>query len=792
METDEQGLNALYENAQKMNEEGRAEEAIKELEKIIELTPKNQIAAKAAKDIGDMYSERFVNEDSRDDIKDNEKAVQYYLNAIKIDPNYLEAYHALGDTYSDQNNIDGALEQYNKVLNSNPNDELKAGCLSGIGDIYRNQNKLDDAFREYSKIVELNVNDNRKSNALLDIWILYKDKENYYQAIEYIKNFFKSTPNKNLASDVFSAIGSMCLDNKKYIEAENSYKEAIKYNPRNYSLHEDLANLYEKINEKENAKIEWTNCLIYAKENGEKEVRAKNHLKKLGVSEKDIDSKIKSLESTTATESIQEIVDKYKQYEKSHEKEMQERQEYHRKYKKFLSIEALKTIPIEDFEKNFLHQFLQYNGRITLTGAWRNDLEKKSQLVKESLIELFSQLESGLSLDKAVDNFLSKMPIKCDLFVTGALSDYDIERYIPFNSTVIKRMERLNLYPSNEIDKIDSFGQKYKICNEVLNDFGKKYDLTLDSLDHFLWWIEYSKINVSKDIKIPSEPQQNAADLSKKTFLSLDFLENIKDLLDDKRQLIFYGVPGTGKTYVAKEFAKYFTNSASQSDFKDRVQLIQFHQSYSYEEFMEGIRPEPLEDNKGMSYSIKAGIFKTFCEEAEKNRDKKYLLIIDEINRGNISKIFGELLFLLEYRDEKITLPYSKPLFSIPDNVYIIGTMNTADRSIAFVDYALRRRFYFVEFLPNKEVLEKWLNENPQKMSDINVLNLFTKLNEKIKNDLDEHHQIGHSYFMIKKGLLDGKRLKLIWDYNIMPLLKEYFFTKRNLDDYSFESMIKS
>jgi len=267
---------------------------------------------------------------------------------------------------------------------------------------------------------------------------------------------------------------------------------------------------------------------------------------------------------------------------------------------------------------------------------------------------------------------------------------------------------------------------------------------------------------------------------------------NIMDLLEEKSQLIFYGVPGTGKTFVAKEFAKYFTNCASETDLKNQFKLIQFHQSYSYEEFMEGIRPEPLEGNKGMSYPIKAGIFKTFCEAAGKNRDKKYLLIIDEVNRGNISKIFGELLFLLEYRDNEITLPYSKSQFSIPKNVYIIGTMNTADRSIAFVDYALRRRFNFVEFLPNKEVLEKWLNENREKNSGFDVLKLFTTLNDMIKNDLDEHHQIGHSYFMINKGILDEKRLKLIWDYNIMPLLKEYFFTKTNLDKYSFDSMKKS
>lgn len=607
METDEQGLNILFENAKKMKEEGRQEEAIKELEKIIELAPRNLLAAKAAKDIGDIYSEWQVSMEHSEgiDIKDNEKAVQYYLNAIKIDPNNLDAYYALGSTYSNLQNRDGALEQYNKVLNSNPNDELKADCLLGIGNIYLNQEKLDDALREFSKIVELNLDDNRKFMALDSIGILYIDKGEYNKAIDYINKFFESFPNNEFASRVFSGIGEYCNDMKKYGDAENSYKEAIKYDPRNYSLHEELAYLYEKIKENEKAKIEWTKCLIYAKENGEKEVRAKNHLiKKLEVSEKEIEM-IKS---------------------------------------EILKIPS-KTEPIEEKP------------------------EKPPQ-------------DNGFLMDTLI----------------------------------------------------------------------------------------------------------------KKTFLPTNFFMKITDLLEEKPQLIFYGVPGTGKTFVAKEFAKYFTNCASEADLKNQFQLIQFHQSYSYEEFIEGIRPETIETASGkreINYSVQDGIFKKFCKKAKEKSNEKFLLIIDEINRGNISKIFGELLYLLEYRDEPITLPYSKKPFNIPKNVYIIGTMNTADRSIAFVDYALRRRFYFVEFQPKMEVLEKWLNENPDKRSGIDVLKLFTTLNDKIKNDLDEHHRIGHSYFMIENGILDENRLKLIWDYNIMPLLKEYFFTKTNLDNYSFDSMIK-
>lgn len=778
-----------------MSEEGRFEEAVSEFSKIMELAPKNPLAAKAAKYIGDMYNEQNINTDSND-IQNNEKAVQYYINAIKIDPNNLDAYYSLGETYSSQNNSDAALEQFNKVLNSNPNSELKADCLSGMGYIYLSQNKLDDALREYSKIFELDVDINRKLNALNDIGIWYIEKGDYYKAVDYINKFFESSPNNEFASRVFSYIGEFCLNNKKYREAENSYKEAIKYNPRNYSLHEKLAYLYEKIKENEKAKIEWANCLIYAKENGQREVRAKNHLNKLGVSEKEIEM-IKSSESNIkgksdiVVNSIQELVDKYKQYEKTHKEEMDTRQKEHQIYSKFLSIDALKSIPLEDFKLKFLHPLLYNNRRMTLNGPWRGKLEEKSQDVKDGLIELFSQLENSLSLDKAVDKFLSNMPVNCEVFVSGVLFDYNIERYIPFNSTVIERMEKLNIYPSEKINKKASFGEKYKICNEILNNFGNKYSLTLDSVDHFLWWVEHFEINLSNNKKKLIEFPISIIDLSKKTFLPVDFLEKIKFLLEEKHQLIFFGVPGTGKTFVAKEFANFFTDNSSDDVVEDRVKLIQFHQSYSYEEFMEGIRPEPLPDNKGMSYPIKNGIFREFCNKAEKNIDEKYLLIIDEINRGNVSKIFGELLYLLEYREEQITLPYSKEPFSIPNNVYIIGTMNTADRSIALVDYALRRRFYFVEFQPDTELLEKWLSENRDKKSGIDVSKLFNKLNAKLINDIDAHHQIGHSYFMIKEGKLDENRLKLIWDYNIIPLLKEYFFTKPDLNEYSFESMIK-
>lgn len=262
-------------------------------------------------------------------------------------------------------------------------------------------------------------------------------------------------------------------------------------------------------------------------------------------------------------------------------------------------------------------------------------------------------------------------------------------------------------------------------------------------------------------------------DLIKDTNIDEEKILEIKFLLEDikKKQVVFYGPPGTGKTFVAEKFASYFIAG------KGSVETIQFHPSYTYEEFIEGLRPETIENENGkndISYRIIPGVFKEFCEEAgkAKNRDYKYVLIIDEINRGNIAKIFGELLFLLEYRDKELKLPYSKKFFSIPSNVYIIGTMNTSDRSIALVDYALRRRFSFIPFFAEdgQNILSKWLDKNNTEMKE-KILKVYNYINSLIN---DQDFKIGYSYFMIKD--LDEEGIKLIWKYNIKPLLEEYFF----------------
>ncbi len=185
-------------------------------------------------------------------------------------------------------------------------------------------------------------------------------------------------------------------------------------------------------------------------------------------------------------------------------------------------------------------------------------------------------------------------------------------------------------------------------------------------------------------------------------------LQELVDLLNRRRQLVVYGPPGTGKTYVAKKLAERLAGAQDPS----RVRLVQFHPSYAYEDFFEGFRP--VEKDGQAHFALQDGPLKLMAAEAAKaeNRGKAYVLIIDELNRANLAKVFGELYFLLEYREETVRLQYrpDKP-FSLPDNMFIIGTMNTADRSIALVDAAIRRRFPFYEMHPQREPVKGVLAE---------------------------------------------------------------------------------
>lgn len=237
----------------------------------------------------------------------------------------------------------------------------------------------------------------------------------------------------------------------------------------------------------------------------------------------------------------------------------------------------------------------------------------------------------------------------------------------------------------------------------------------------------------------------------------------ILDAFERTKNVIVYGPPGTGKTFSVRAFANHFTDPS-------KTAFVTFHQSYAYEEFIEGLKPYDVEGQ--VLYKVMDGVFKSVSKIAEKDPDNKYLLIIDEINRANIAKVFGELITLIE--DDKRSgqqnaleaiLPYSEERFSVPPNLYILGTMNTADRSIALLDLALRRRFTFVELMPNPSLLRT--------VSDVNLSTLLTRLNQRVTALLDRDHQIGHSYLM---GIESTDELRFAWYHRIVPLLQEYFY----------------
>lgn len=262
--------------------------------------------------------------------------------------------------------------------------------------------------------------------------------------------------------------------------------------------------------------------------------------------------------------------------------------------------------------------------------------------------------------------------------------------------------------------------------------------------------------------------------LAKELHLFPEFLEEVEALLEDKRQVIFQGPPGTGKTYVAQALAHVLSGC------ENRVELVQFHPSYAYEDFVRGFRPV-IEENGTPGFELHDGPLLQAAKQAKEEPGAKHFIIIDEINRGNLAKIFGELYFLLEYRDKKIRMQYKKDGeedFSLPKNLYIIGTMNTADRSIALVDLALRRRFYFIEFHPDhdpvKSVLRRWLEENETDMTW--VAKVVERANEKLKND--RHAAIGPSHFI--KDNLTNESVRRIWKHSVLPYIEERLFGDRN------------
>ena len=358
-----------------------------------------------------------------------------------------------------------------------------------------------------------------------------------------------------------------------------------------------------------------------------------------------------------------------------------------------------------------------------------------------------------------------------------------MELTVPNKSEVTDFVDSLQSF-LNKLPHIPSFSP---FDSSLLGWMADVYNLFFEEVESYdanhntsfkqLLWIDqqtFSDLKTKSENKLPHTP--NTVQPKSKPSVSLN--------------QILYGPPGTGKTYNTVLKAMDILEPGNISDwaakkkqfdiYKEQGQIVftTFHQSMSYEDFVEGIKPVPNSKTNTIEYSVVPGIFKRLCDEAgkEQNKDKKYVLIIDEINRGNVSQIFGELITLLEEDKRigrkmaiKVKLPYSidDEDFGVPDSVYIIGTMNTADRSVEALDTALRRRFSFIEMMPKPDLLDGI------EIDEIKLNKLLEKINERIEVLKDREHQIGHSYFMECKSMTD---LMGVFKDKIVPLLQEYFY----------------
>lgn len=304
------------------------------------------------------------------------------------------------------------------------------------------------------------------------------------------------------------------------------------------------------------------------------------------------------------------------------------------------------------------------------------------------------------------------------------------------------------------------------------------------------WWLktwgisDATEMPDDKDAELISRPFSIEDIVASGVFLTETELVQIRDRLHSKKAMILQGAPGVGKTFLARKLAYALMKEVD----LNRLEMVQFHQSYSYDDFVRGYRPLA---GKAGSFGLQNGVFYNFCQKASHDPDREYVFIIDEINRGNLSQIFGELLMLVEAdkRDAEFAVPLiyrneDEPRFYIPPNVYLIGLMNVADRSLAMVDYALRRRFAFFTLSAQYEspMYRQWLLDRLMQPELIDlIVERMTALNQQIKSDslLGENYQIGHSFFCPKGDNfagLDREWYQMVVHTEIVPLLKEYWF----------------
>ncbi len=289
--------------------------------------------------------------------------------------------------------------------------------------------------------------------------------------------------------------------------------------------------------------------------------------------------------------------------------------------------------------------------------------------------------------------------------------------------------------------------------------------------------LRYEPPETPDDVAQPAENKlYSLEDCAADTGFDLNQLERWRDQIERRKQGLFYGPPGTGKTFLARHLAKHLASSTG-----GLVETVQFHPAYDYADFVEGVRPQ-LDEAGKMTWVNRPGVFMRFCRQAKVNKGI-CVFIIDEMNRGNLARIFGELMMLIEYRNETLTLP-SGERFMVPENVRIIGTMNTADRSIALIDHALRRRFAAISLGPDFGLIERYHAKHNTEFNPAKLITLLGQLNADIA---DPAYALGVSYFLTPSLKTD---LQNIWQTEVEPYLEEYFFNQPEmLKKYRWDSL---
>ncbi|WEB81022.1 AAA family ATPase [Vagococcus lutrae] len=414
----------------------------------------------------------------------------------------------------------------------------------------------------------------------------------------------------------------------------------------------------------------------------------------------------------------------------------------------------------------------EYKHRHTINWTNKGNWDLKNKVAMKTLTNLNDYSDTIVYMDSLInDEIVEENSMLINEFKTWLSQQVQQNGEYLNDKTILQKVSSLKDIESSF--HVTVFGETdtealKNIKETVLSD--ESYDrykgVSGSSMDYYIRYVE------SRPTVEENEPYR-LSDFLSEVFIDEDQLIKLQSILQNKKNLILKGAPGVGKTFIADRLAYVMMEEKDDS----RIQMIQFHQSYSYEDFIEGYRPKA----DGDGFELKQGPFVKFARKAARDPERDYFFIIDEINRGNISKIFGELMMLIEAdkRGKSINLLYSNEKFSVPENLYLIGMMNTADRSLALLDYALRRRFSFFEITPAFEnsTFKGYLVKigSPEKM--LKVIDEVKGLNKVISEELGNGFQIGHSYFVGEAFEVDAdQRIEQVVEFEVIPQLYEYWF----------------